>query len=196
MKRGLTTALAAAGVAVTGAVARRGVPSWDRSAFVAINRLPDGLQYVLWGPMQIGALGAPLVVGGVLAVRGDRRAGAGVAASGAATWVAAKMLKRSVGRGRPAQFIDSTKIRLGSADTGLGFPSGHAGVAVALASTFPAEYSIGRNLLCLAPVVVGFGRVHVGAHFPLDVLGGWMLGALVADVTQDAIARLSRRTNT
>lgn len=32
----------------------------------------------------------------------------------------------------------------------------------------------------LFPVIAGFARVYVGAHLPLDVVGGWALGVVAA----------------
>ena len=70
---------------------------------------------------------------------------------------------------------------------GLGFPSGHAMGSMLLFGAFAVlawtELPAGRLravlvLICLAIVgVVGFGRVHTGAHWPSDVLGGYLLGA-------------------
>jgi len=33
-----------------------------------------------------------------------------------------------------------------------------------------------RWFILLVPLFVGFGRIYVGAHLPLDVLGGWAMG--------------------
>jgi undecaprenyl-diphosphatase len=30
------------------------------------------------------------------------------------------------------------------------------------------------------PLIVGFARVYVGAHLPLDVVGGWAIGVTVS----------------
>lgn len=65
-----------------------------------------------------------------------------------------------------------------------GFPSGHAqNVAVMLfitASWFKRKsvYAIAA-ILCL---LTGFSRIYLGVHFPTDVLGGWVLAALVLSV--------------
>jgi undecaprenyl-diphosphatase len=34
--------------------------------------------------------------------------------------------------------------------------------------------------LLAIPLVVGFARVYVGAHLPLDVVAGWAIGAFAA----------------
>ena len=72
----------------------------------------------------------------------------------------------------------------GPAATGLGFPSGHAAVA-ALIMTAAGPY-LTRPARWTGWVVVGlvaFNRVFIGAHFPLDVVGGlclgWSIGSLV-----------------
>jgi undecaprenyl-diphosphatase len=71
----------------------------------------------------------------------------------------------------------------GAVATGNGYPSGHAAVAFALATIawlwFGPRSRIRWVLLGVA-VVVCFGRVYVGAHFPLDVVGGAALGVLSA----------------
>jgi undecaprenyl-diphosphatase len=69
---------------------------------------------------------------------------------------------------------------MGSADNGLGYPSGHAAVAIALVSALPEpshrSWKVAGALLALT---VGVSRIYVGAHYPLDVIGGWALGAAI-----------------
>jgi undecaprenyl-diphosphatase len=69
---------------------------------------------------------------------------------------------------------------------GLSFPSEHAQTAVVAAGVVllvvgPALGERGRRLLagaCLAGVLtIGFSRVALGAHYPSDILGGYLLGA-------------------
>lgn len=56
------------------------------------------------------------------------------------------------------------------------FPSDHATFAFAIAAML---WQVNRRLsiaLLLLSVLMGFARVYVGAHYPLDILGGAILG--------------------
>ena len=59
----------------------------------------------------------------------------------------------------------------------LGFPSGHIAVAAAL-TVVVTPYLHGRWKLVPAAlaVIVSIGRMYVGAHTPLDLIGGAALG--------------------
>ena len=60
------------------------------------------------------------------------------------------------------------------------FPSGHTTILAALgAAVFFTEKIPGTAILFLA-VAVGFGRVMVGVHYPVDILGGLLVGVVVA----------------
>ena len=64
---------------------------------------------------------------------------------------------------------------------GLGFVSGHAAVAAFLATmAWPYLGRAARWVVGAAAVLVCLARVYVGAHLPLDVLGGAALGLAVA----------------
>jgi len=93
-------------------------------------------------------------------------------------------VKRIVGRGRPATLLTDLRVR-GRGPSGGGFPSGHAAVATALAaSAFARSRPAARLSLTGLAAIVGVARVYVGAHLPLDVLGGAALG-----VTLDGVYR-------
>lgn len=186
------TAIAGAITAWSALTARNTVPPWDTRMFLAANSLPDGVAPVAWLPMQAGALGAPLAIGALTAVRGHRRTGTRIAVTGAAAWGAAKVLKAIVGRGRPGDHIESTVLRLGSADDGLGFPSGHAAVAATLAMALPPDTPWAVRLAAFGlATTVGIARVYVGAHYPLDVVGGWALGVALGDIANAVDDRLA-----
>jgi glycosyltransferase involved in cell wall biosynthesis/membrane-associated phospholipid phosphatase len=63
-------------------------------------------------------------------------------------------------------------------------PSAHASVVFALAWLFllrPALRRAGGVLFAVA-VAVGWARIYVGVHYPLDICAGLLLGALIAAV--------------
>jgi len=62
-----------------------------------------------------------------------------------------------------------------------GFPSNHAQTSLVLwtiiASWGKRKWLFGAAaLICL---LVSFSRIYLGVHFPTDILGGWILGALI-----------------
>jgi glycosyltransferase 2 family protein len=84
-----------------------------------------------------------------------------------------------VRRPRPAALVSGTRTR-GRDASGLGYLSGHAGVAVALGvAAFSRLSPSGRAVVAAAVPIVGLSRIYVGAHLPLDVAGGAGLGLAV-----------------
>ena len=72
--------------------------------------------------------------------------------------------------------------------------SGHAAVSVTLALvSLPNGRPGGLAGLLTAAGITGVARIYVGAHLPLDVAGGWALGALVGGAARTAMSRLDGR---
>lgn len=73
--------------------------------------------------------------------------------------------------------------------TDASFPSDHASAAFGIAvAVFLYDRAVGAAFLALA-VAVAVTRVVIGAHYPGDVLGGLVVGAVAAAV----VVRLGRR---
>jgi undecaprenyl-diphosphatase len=152
----------------------------EARAFGAINglRLPDAVWPATWAPMQFGSIGGSLAAVGLSArVTRDRRTALAALAGTQAAYWGAKLVKRTVTRGRPVALLPNVRER--EHCSGLGYLSGHSAVALALALTVaPTLRGPVRAVPYAIAGVVMFGRVYGSAHLPLDIVGGAGLGLL------------------
>jgi undecaprenyl-diphosphatase len=72
------------------------------------------------------------------------------------------------------------------------FPSGHATVSFACATTLALAVPRLRIPLYALAVLISFSRVYVGVHYPLDVLAGAVLGVALAIALRKLAAALRR----
>jgi glycosyltransferase 2 family protein len=170
-------------VATAELVHRNRVAVLEVDAFRLVNDLPGVLYRPLWAVMQLGNLVAVPALAALAALTRRFRLAVNLLVTGVGVWLLAIVVKGLVERGRPALFLHGVHIR-GVPATGLGYISGHAAVAVALASV--ASPYLGRRakrLVWALAILVCLSRVYVGAHLPLDVVGaaavGWAVGAVV-----------------
>jgi len=117
---------------------------------------------LLWVGGQAGQLGLRIGVAATLSL------------------VASFPLKRMCSRARPSKVLVGL-FPLAKDPDGFSFPSGHTCAAFSVAMAV-GSLSVGPAgaLTVIAIVVatgIGFSRVYLGAHFPMDVLAGGIIGS-------------------
>ena len=105
------------------------------------------------------------------------------------------LLKAGLGMPRPGYALPARPFSFLNAYSS--FPSGHT-VAV-ITAALPLALCIGKTrtyaFLALLIAAVGFSRVWLGEHHPVDILGGIALGSLAARyIFLDAAGKLNRIT--
>jgi membrane-associated phospholipid phosphatase len=81
----------------------------------------------------------------------------------------------------PRPYWVSSHVRALWAETSFGVPSGHAQHAMAVWGIIAVSMKKTwvRVVCVLLIFLIGFSRIYLGAHFPHDVVLGWLLGAAV-----------------
>ncbi len=184
-RRWADAATAGAGAAVTAlcavAVASGTVGSVERRVFEAVNHRSDAWERPLWLFQLLGVLGTPLVVALVAALlRRWRLALALVLLVPLKLGVEREVLKELVHRERPGTTIPGAVLR-DVPSAGDSFPSGHAivafGIVVLLLPYLTRRWQVAVVVLA---ILNSLARVYLGAHTPLDVIGGAAAGITVA----------------
>ena len=152
----------------------------ERATFQAVNGLPEWLYRPMVLFQYLGVLAMPLVVAaGALAFRRWRLAGALVLVV-PLKLALERVVKLLVARERPGTTVPDAVLR-GVHPAGLSFVSGHAiitfAIAGLLALVLPRRWGIVAFVLASLNAVA---RVYLGAHNPLDVVGGAAVGLAIA----------------
>ncbi|MFM7023162.1 MAG: phosphatase PAP2 family protein [Flavobacteriales bacterium] len=158
--------------------------NWDidllREINVNRNTKLDGTFTFITNSVTPVTISTPLLVTGIGLIKKDslftRKGlyiGASILVGGGITTV----LKHSINRTRP--FYDYPEIQKLASAGSPSFPSGHTSeafsVATSLSLAFPKWYVIAPSFLWAG--AMGYSRMHLGVHYPSDVLAGALIGA-------------------
>ena len=130
---------------------------------------------------RAGTLGAIWIVIALALALAWRRWGVLIvtAASVAIAELVARGLKAVIDVERPSSRYASPRP-LVPAPHDHSFPSGHAATSFAAASILTAFAPRFAPAWLLLAVAIAFSRVYVGVHYPLDIVGGAVLGVVTA----------------
>lgn len=144
------------------------VSRWQRPALTtllrAITHLGDGTSLTFLGLVMFAIGEGP-----------TRQLGVLLALSTSLAAGLSQVLKRRLRRSRPSTGIQGFQALVGNPDA-FSFPSGHTAATVALAVAWAHQGSWLGALAAGLASLVGFSRVYLGAHYPLDVMAGALLG--------------------
>ena len=153
------------------------------------------LDFFMQSVSEIGDVYYMLIFGIVLLIiKRTRRIGITIMILLVMTTILTGYIKCGVDRDRPdLEFLGSPFVIALSDDTfslfceggfNASFPSGHAGRAaifgIILGFALSERFPRGCYLLLLYPLLMSISRVYVLQHFPMDVIGGVILGVLLA----------------
>jgi undecaprenyl-diphosphatase len=184
--RARSTATIAGGLALFGlcaVVASSGeVSAPERQVFEAINGLPGWLAPPASGVQLLGILVVgPIVAGAALLARRPWLALAALLVTGlklGAERVVWNVL--GIHRERPGVTEPNAILRGGAPSEGVSFVSGHVvlvtGLAWVIVPYLPRRW---RPVPWVVVALVAWARIYLGAHNPLDVVGGFGLGTAI-----------------
>lgn len=106
--------------------------------------------------------------------------------------VTSRLIKPIFARPRPCQVIEGLffyKVKSGiwvltdgisSYKSSFSFVSSHASNSLSAAIIFGCFYKKLIPVLTISVFIIGISRPYLGVHYPSDILGGWVTGAMTA----------------
>jgi len=112
---------------------------------------------------------------------GGARDGVVILSAAILSWFLALAFKEFFGQPRPfVAFGDITPlISVSSLDGSGAFPSGHTAFFASVVGSLYFYHRRAAYWFALIPLLIGFARVAAGVHFPIDILGGYLLGLAI-----------------
>jgi undecaprenyl-diphosphatase len=173
-----------------------GLVAWDEHMFRVLNE--DWVNPTLDRLMPLVTNGrnynVPLLVAAIILIvvgrlRGLRFVVLAVISVVIADAIGTYVFKHAFLRPRPCIALEGVRLLVGCTNL-PSFPSNHAvnsSVLASLAILYRPRFWLPAAALVL---LIGFSRIYVGVHYPLDILAGSVLGVVVALVLSAIMTRI------
>src|SRR3990167_6341468 len=158
----------------------RSIVGLEKSIFDFIYGLNIDLKPLFWLITQLGSVWVAAIGLVIFWWYKKRKLFTDLFFGGALAYALVQIAKTLVDRPRPNMLLPLINQK-DSLVSGLGFPSGHTAMITVFCLTvqpyLPKRY---RWLIWLIIAAVAVSRVYLGVHAPLDVIGGFAIGLVVA----------------
>lgn len=111
-----------------------------------------------------------------------------VLSAAAAGAIASSLFKNIFDTVRP--FAEMPLVQSLIPESGYAFPSGHTTDLMAISAALWRDHRRASAFVAVAVLLVGMARVVVGVHWPIDILGGIVLGGAVGVGVNYLVQRL------
>jgi undecaprenyl-diphosphatase len=162
---------------------------YDTALFLEIckNRIPAIESFfVLW--TNGGAFIFIILIIMFLWLRGEKKPAIYLALGLAVDAILVYTLKIMIHRPRPYEVLSIMPLEL--VDNFRSLPSGHTSTAFLSATILSKFYSKYMVVFFVVAVSIGFSRVYLGVHYPLDVIVGAITGSLLGILVVELLDRL------
>lgn len=154
----------------------------DARVFALLNMrvYPLWLDRCMWLVTQIGSMPASLAAAFVFFLLRYRGLAAEIVLGTLTLWLLVEAIKILSDRDRPFLTLERARV-VGWREIGDSFPSGHTSQIFFMVALLVQRFHPGLVWvvgLYLLAVLVGFTRIYVGAHYPRDVIAGFVLGSV------------------